>query len=242
MFVLESGSVSGQVVLLVHALGLDHSMWTSQQAALNGELRLVMPDLPGFGRSRLEASGLDRAVESCAQRIALGSRPATVVGVSYGGWVAALLAARHPDLVSRLILSGVRPHVPRYLAELQAMTFRVAPVRGLSRGDLVATRDLKIERANLVAASRELATIDLTSSFRRITAQTVVFAPSEDRFVRRQAPLVAASIRGATLVPLSGAGHLWPLKRPTLLTECLRTFASVERNEQEDARPGASQQ
>ena len=153
------------------------------------------------------------------------------MGVSYGGWVAALLAARHPDLVSRLVLSGVRPDVPRYLAELQAMAFRVAPVRGLSRGDLVATRDLKIERANLVAASRELATIDLKSSFTRITAQTVVFAPSGDRFVRRQAPLVAASIRNARLVPLSGAGHLWPLKQPTPLTECLRTLASAEQNE-----------
>jgi pimeloyl-ACP methyl ester carboxylesterase len=112
------------------------------------------------------------------------------------------------------------------------MAFRVASVRGLSRGDLVATCDSKIERANLVAASRELATVDLMSSFKRITAQTVVFAPSGDRFVRRQAPLVAASIRNAQLVPLSGAGHLWPLKQPTPLTEYLRALASPERSEE----------
>jgi pimeloyl-ACP methyl ester carboxylesterase len=42
--------------LFLHALGLDHSMWASQRDALGGEVRVVMPDLPGFGRSRLEES------------------------------------------------------------------------------------------------------------------------------------------------------------------------------------------
>jgi 3-oxoadipate enol-lactonase len=203
-------------------------MWASQQDALGNELRLLMPDLPGFGRSRLEKSGLDRCVDACAERVAGGDAPATVVGLSYGGWVAAVLAARHPGLVSGLVISGVRPDIPRYLAELQAIAFRITPARELRRGDLVSTADLKIERANLVAASRELASTDLMSTLERIAAPTVVFAPSRDRFVRRQAPLVAAAIHNARLVPLPDAAHLWPVKTPAPLTECIRALASPE--------------
>jgi pimeloyl-ACP methyl ester carboxylesterase len=232
VFVLESGPASAPVVLFVHALGLDHSMWASQQAALDNELRLVMPDLPGFGRSRLEESGLDRCVEACAERLAHGGRPATVAGVSYGGWVGAMLAAKHPDLVSGLAISGVRPEIPRYLAELQAIAFRMTPTRELRRGDRVAMSDLKTERANLIAAARELAAVDLMSSLKRITVPTVVFAPSRDRLVRRQAPLVAAAAGDAQLIPLAGAGHLWPVKQPTPLTERIRALASLDRNEQ----------
>ena len=204
-------------------------MWAGQQAALRDELRLVMPDLPGFARSRLEETSLDRCVEACAERLAHDGRPAIVAGVSYGGWVGALLAARHPDLVSGLVISGVRPDIPRYLAELQAMAFRLTPARRLRRGDLAAARDLKTERANLIAAARELAESDLWSSLERITAPTVVFAPSHDRFVRRQAPLVAAAVHNAQLVPLPGAGHLWPVGHPTPLTERIRVLASRDR-------------
>jgi 3-oxoadipate enol-lactonase len=218
--------------LLVHALGLDHSMWAGQRAALDGELRLVMPDLPGFARSRLEQPGLDRCVEACAERLAHGSRPATVAGVSYGGWVGARLAAKHPDLVSGLVISGVRPDIPRYLAELQAMAFRMTPASRLRRGDSVATCDLKTEQANLIAAASELATVDLMSSLKRITAPTVVFAPSRDRLVRRHAPLVAAAVHNAQLIPLPAAGHLRPVKQPTPLTERIRMLVSPDRSPQ----------
>src|SRR5262249_6997022 len=153
-------------------------------------------------------------------------------GISYGGWVAAMLAAKHSNLVSGLVISGVRPDIPRYLAELQAMAFRITPARALRRGEPVARRDLKTERANLVTAARELPTIDLMSSLKQITAPTIVFAPSRDTFVRRQAPLVAATVRDAQLVPLPDAGHLWPVKQPTPLTERIRALASLDHNEQ----------
>jgi len=232
MFVLESGPASGQVVLLVHALGLDHTMWASQQAALGEEFRLVMPDLPGLGRSRLEGpTGLERSVEACAERLAYGGGPAIVAGVSYGGWVGAMLAARHPKLVSGLVISGVRPDIPRYLAGFQAIAFRMTPARELRRGDPVPRHELKTERANLIAATRELTAIDLWSSLKLITAPTVVFAPSRDLFVRHHVSAVAAAVGNAHLVPLPGGTHLWPVRHPSPLTDHIRALASFGGNE-----------
>ena len=201
-------------------------MWASQEDALGGEVRMVMPDLPGFGRSRLEESGLAASVEACAEQLTRAGRPAVVVGVSYGGWVAVMLAANYPRLVCGLLISGVRPQIPRFLAELQATAFRVMPRGRLNRGEFVSNDDLEIERAHLVEASRELPGINLTSSLPRITADTVVFAPSRDWFVRRQAAQVAAAIPNARLEPLPCAGHLWTEQHPKPLTDCIRALAS----------------
>jgi pimeloyl-ACP methyl ester carboxylesterase len=67
VFVAASGLGSGRVVLFLHPLGLDHTMWESQQTALGDELHLLMPDLPGCGQSRLEECGVRPSVEACAE-------------------------------------------------------------------------------------------------------------------------------------------------------------------------------
>jgi 3-oxoadipate enol-lactonase len=227
MFVAESGLASGQVALFLHPLGLDHTMWEGQQDALDSELRLLMPDLPGFGQSRLDECGLGLSVDACAECLRGGTGPAVVVGVSYGGWVAALLAANYPDLVAGLAISGVRARVSRSLVALQVAAFRVLPAGRLNRGEPVSNDLLKIEKRHLIQASRELAEIDLMPSLPLVTAPTVVFAPSRDWFVRREAPHVAAAIPGARLTPLPGAGHLWTERRPAPLIECVRALASA---------------
>jgi pimeloyl-ACP methyl ester carboxylesterase len=221
MFVSETGSASGGTVLLLHALGLDHTMWQPQAAALHDCLVLA-PDLPGFGRSRFERGGLDAAVDECAALLRSRTRMAVVAGVSYGGYVAALLAAAHPDRIAGVALSGVRRRVPRAGAMLQAAVFRGVRLHSLSRGESVPASALAAEKRNLIDASHELGRVDLRSVLPRISASTVIFAPARDRFVRREVPHVAAATPGARVVPLSGAGHLWTKNRPEPLVDVIR--------------------
>ena len=68
--------------------------------------RLLIVDRPGYGASgagtlSMEANA-DRARPACWS--ARAQRPATVVGHSYGGGIAILLAAHHPEVVSGLVL------------------------------------------------------------------------------------------------------------------------------------------
>ena len=63
----------------------------------------------------------------------------------------------------------------------------------------------------------------------RITVPTVVFAPARDWFVRREVPDVAAAIPGARIVPIAGAGHLWPKTRPEPLSNAVRELLAVPR-------------
>ncbi len=68
---------------------------------------LVAPDLRGRGASGHVPGpyGLRTHADDCAAVIAaLGRPPVTVIGESMGGFVAVVLAARHPELVERIVL------------------------------------------------------------------------------------------------------------------------------------------
>jgi pimeloyl-ACP methyl ester carboxylesterase len=49
------------------------------------------------------------------------ARPATLIGWSWGAWLGYILAARHPDLVGKLILVGSPPFEHRYAAQIEAV-------------------------------------------------------------------------------------------------------------------------
>jgi abhydrolase domain-containing protein 6 len=102
---------SGPVVVLLHGANDQSGSWARVARPLRERHRLLIPDLPGHGRSApakgplgiadifagLEAL-LDAEVPSSS-----GER-VTLVGNSMGGWLAMLYADRHPDRVSRVVL------------------------------------------------------------------------------------------------------------------------------------------
>ena len=83
--------------------------------------RVLVPDLPGFGDSALPINGVD--VDSVPEpletglALLLGDTACDVIGFSFGGMTAGLLAHRFPARVLRLILVGapgfgIQPLVP----------------------------------------------------------------------------------------------------------------------------------
>jgi len=97
---------SGLPVLLLHAFPFDHAMWAGQDP-LADDVRLIVPDQRGFGRSAgpPPASIAQLADDAVALLDALHvAEPAVICGLSMGGYVAEHVAARHPHRVRALIL------------------------------------------------------------------------------------------------------------------------------------------
>lgn len=98
----------GPPVLFLHGLGAPAVFqWEGQLEAFARSHRVIAPDLLWFGESF--STDPDPSIEHQVRAVLglmeqLGLQEVDVVGLSYGGMVAHVLAARHPERVRRLVL------------------------------------------------------------------------------------------------------------------------------------------
>jgi pimeloyl-ACP methyl ester carboxylesterase len=100
---------SGQPLLLLHGLGFDHQAWAAAAPFLAGHFRLVIPDLPGFGKSRAVAwDGAPGSMIRAAAGLMTATQavPGFVAGAGLGGTLALALAARHPERIRAAVVIG----------------------------------------------------------------------------------------------------------------------------------------
>ncbi len=101
--VLQAGS--GEPLVVLHGAGIVEGF--DPFLALADRVRVIVPTLPGFGETDLDppVSSVVQVVDHTVTVLdALGLGSMVLVGHSLGGWIAASLAARHPDRVRALVL------------------------------------------------------------------------------------------------------------------------------------------
>lgn len=120
--VTDVGRPDDPVVVLVHGIGVSERYYRGLAAELARDHRVLVPDLPGFGRSPRPARV--PAVEDLADVVLAvlrhrGIERATVVGHSMGAQVAAETMLRAPEVVERVVMIGtvVDPAAPSVLRQ-----------------------------------------------------------------------------------------------------------------------------
>lgn len=107
---VEAGA--GPPLLLIHDFAASREVWTRTITRFADGFRVIAPDLPGFGASEKPdpqryAYGWDAFSDSMFDLLAaLGTGRAHVCGHGMGAGVALSLAARHPALVNKLVLTS----------------------------------------------------------------------------------------------------------------------------------------
>jgi pimeloyl-ACP methyl ester carboxylesterase len=114
------GPVRPPILVLLHGLGASSASFYPIIPFLRRGYRVIAPDLPGYGWSRPRAGreflSFPELVDVAERFVArVAPRGAYVAGNSMGGWIAAKLAARRPDLVHALAL--INPGGPALRAE-----------------------------------------------------------------------------------------------------------------------------
>jgi pimeloyl-ACP methyl ester carboxylesterase len=102
----EYGDREGPPLLLVHGLMTTSYSWRYVLEPLGRSFRLIVPDLPGCGRSdKPEVAYGAEAIAACIGELqeALGVRGCAVVGNSLGGYLCMRLALADPGAFSRLV-------------------------------------------------------------------------------------------------------------------------------------------
>ncbi|GLU50328.1 alpha/beta fold hydrolase [Nocardiopsis ansamitocini] len=125
----------GVPLLALHGTFGRGSIFAGLAAGLSGRARVVAPDQRGHGASDgADVFTREAFVEDAAlflRELEIG--PAVVFGHSLGGITAYQLAARHPDLVSGLVIEDVGPVMRRPEVEHPVLDVRGWPDRAPTR-------------------------------------------------------------------------------------------------------------
>jgi len=182
----------------------------------------------------------------------LGLRDAIVCGMSYGGLIAASFAARHPELVSALVLLSALPpswrvndrarfylRAPRLLFPLFALSSlrltreMVAAHGGVGAGTAAAARHgwnvvtHPTSPARMARRVRLLEGLDLMNELQRLTVPTLVVTGEEELDYVVPPALTREYLRlwpHARSGVLSKTGHLGVITRPDELSRVLDAF------------------
>jgi pimeloyl-ACP methyl ester carboxylesterase len=233
----------GEPVLFLHAAGGAGAWHPFHDLLAAAGLQVIAPDHPGFGKSDEfpEEDRIDDLVFHYLEVMdALGLERPHVVGASFGGWIAAELAVYAPHRIGSLSLlsaAGLRlpdhPVTDLFLtppAKLPEVLFHAPPPP-------TAAPDGPPDLDALMAAYREAAALarfswvpffndpKLERRLRRITAPTLVVAPSDDRLIPvEHARRYAERIPGATYAEVPGCGHAMYFEKPGEFASVVTSF------------------
>jgi 3-oxoadipate enol-lactonase len=237
----------GPTVLLLHAVGLDLTCWEALLPALTPVYRVLRVDLRGHGRSDVPPPPytLDESVADLHGLLhQLQLAPAHVVGLSFGGMVAQLLALDHPGDVRSLVLADTNSTLPPEARRLIAERGEAARLGGMA-----AVVESTLERwftpgflgSPVVARCRQrlldddwrgwagtwqaISALDTQPRLHAIRVPVLVITGEMDvaaPVARAQA--MAEAIPGAALHVVPGAPHMAPLERPELFNPPVLEF------------------
>jgi pimeloyl-ACP methyl ester carboxylesterase len=144
---------AGPDVVLIPGLNSSPRAWTTTVAALPG-YRYHLVQLAGFAGQPVGGNKEGDVAAPAAEEIAryikeAGLKQPAVIGHSMGGTMGIMLAARHPDALSKLMVVDMYPYLGTFFAGPGAGPEKVAAVAdAIAAGNLAASPELRRQRAN----------------------------------------------------------------------------------------------
>jgi pimeloyl-ACP methyl ester carboxylesterase len=193
---------------MVHGLSGDMTWWRNNLGKLCELTEVYALDLLGFGRSRTRRRfSLEAQLDALANWLAaVQVHRAIVVGHSLGGYLAALLAARSPATVAKLVLVDPAIFPPGYGWGRLVFGLACAPfhlslnfIPTLIRGSFTAGP------VTLFRAARDLLNVTILDELRPIGAETLLVWGKGDT-------VVPPALGAAVAMAISG-----PAVRPVML-------------------------
>lgn len=243
---------SGPPVVLLHGLGASALSWLLTLPALSTNHRVIALDQIGHGRSDkpLIEYRISEFVDYLEAFLSeLGLTEIDIAGNSLGGWIAARLAVRRPDLVRRLALvcsAGLRPSqelrarleqvkfAPRTIADTRSilsMCFH-NKTRHANQVNVIISYLMRQLEANHTTVERVLSAVYdpdewMDEQMDRVRARTLVLWGRQDELMPVEfAERYAAGIPNARLEIFEECGHVPQIERARDFNRVITEFFS----------------
>lgn len=221
----------GPPVVLVHGLGVSSTYFEPLANRLAGHMRVIAPDLPGWGSSQRPDVALD--IESGALVlaeiiVAENVESPTLVANSLGCQFAVELAYRRPDLVGALVL--ISPTVdPRFRSAVrQALSLAADWVREPAGLWPIIARDYwRMGPARLLSTALLALKDRPEDNLQLIEAPVLVLRGDRDAITTRDwAEWCARLARDGKFLPIRGATHAAHFSHPRQVATLVSSFVS----------------
>lgn len=240
----------GRPLLLVHGFPLDHSMWNHQIEHFASRMKVIAPDLIGYGKSELDArepltlKDYSNDLAQLVQILSLSS-PVVFCGLSMGGYIGWQFLKDHGSLVDRFIQCNTRAAADdektargRRLVAQQVLKHGVNEIASHMPLKLVssnASPDL-VDEIRQVIQSTPAETVagghlamstrpDMTNFLPNIQHPTLLIGGSGDAVTPSQEMrCVSQAIPNSQFIEIEGAGHMTPMEAPGEFNQLIETF------------------
>ena len=210
------------------------------------DFEVIAPSHPGFGASDLspDLSSVDDLAYFYLDLLeTMDLSGVTLVGVSFGAWIAAAIAIKCTARLSRLVLANplgikVSDRETRDIPDIFAMTDTELAGALFKDGSLGDRTYAAMPEAIVAARSREglsrfgwspyMHDPKLKARLHRIKLPTLLLRGADDRLTQPgYTGAFQSEISGAALRTIADAGHLAHIERPEAFAAAIRAFADT---------------
>ncbi|MGV3774515.1 MAG: alpha/beta fold hydrolase [Verrucomicrobiales bacterium] len=225
-------------IVLLHGLGMGSSYMVPLGAQLAAEANVYVPELPGHGQSDHDVRPLK--IQEMAEALATwmgqrGLRAATMVGHSMGCQIAAELAAKHPSLISGLVMMG--PTSDPAAPAINEQIGRALKTSLSDRRSLLVWSSMDYTRAGRNVLREELKEIvrhRLEYTLPNLSLPVRVIRGEKDAIVSQHwARQVASLCHAGEPIVVANAGHAVHFSDPQTVAKLIIPFAKSLLDKQE---------
>jgi len=227
-------------IVLLHGGNVANWMWSPQVTGL-ADHHVLTPHLPGFGDRTAERwTSLAATADDVAAFIAEYARGgrAHVVGLSLGGVVTTRLLARHPEVVTSALVTGVPlvgiRGITRLLSDLQLRWwdqrwFWQAQSRAYrlpdEDRDLFVDHGMSVSKDNAIRVMREVYDGGIPDGLPSYSGRLLAIAgEKESTWVRRSFPDLRRAVPHAECRIAPGMHHAWSVEDVDLFNNVVRSW------------------
>lgn len=249
----EENSAQKPLLFMVHGYTGSKENWLAVMRELGKSYRVIAPDLPGWGETT-RLPDADYGVIAQSERLvefieSFGETPSILVGHSMGGHISGLLAAKHPELISKLVLmsaagvefeqndfarsvlKGGNPFEVKTRDQFHAqmrLVFTEPPFVPWPFDEAMVQRrrrDAAFEAKVLDSIGRGNEVIALQSEMQKIQSPTLLLWCKDDRVIDvSSVPIFLAGIAGSQALILEGCGHMPMMAKPKAVANGIESF------------------
>lgn len=233
----------GQPLLILHGWGSSSDSWEKVGKKLSKEYKVVIPDLPGFGKSSLPQKAFSlKDYSDFVLKFTNKLKISTfyLLGHSFGGRIAIKFAILHPEKIKKLILCnpagikpkpGIKTRILFFISQIGNAVFSQRCLERFRDGArnfyyfFLKNKDYVKANGIMKETMKEIIKEDLLPKLSQILAETLIIWGEKDKILPlKYAFLFKEKIANSKLVKIPKVDHSPHIEVPEKLSQIIFNF------------------